>query len=402
MLTDSKIQALTRKTYTDTQKFSDRDGLYLKVTKTGVATWRWDFWLGGRDGRRGTMNFGRYPAVSLSDARKALIVAKSDVAQGIDPARKLAAEKAAIKAEKTVDFWWKSFLEHSKIADSTRAMRESIYKRDILKPFGKLKLSEISEADVRRLCDKIVDRGAPATAIHVRDILIQIFSWARIRGEKVENVPRAISPSAIAVFKPRERNLTPSEIGVAINTFDDVGSAIAIKSAAKLLFLTFVRKSELAAARWDEIDFDKENWTIPAERMKKRTAHVVPLSAQALDILIGLKSLAGSSEYVLPGRYDTSKPMTGNAFNAFFSKIAELATERGHKLDHFGPHDIRRTASTILHEHGFASDWIEKQLAHEQRGVRAVYNKAEYLEQRRTMMQAWADMIDAFVEAEKP
>ena len=162
--------------------------------------------------------------------------------------------------------------------------------------------------------------------------------------------------------------------------------------------MTFVRKSELTKATWNEIDFEEALWTIPAGRMKKRTPHVVPLSSQALDILIGLKTLAGSSEFVLPSRYDSTKPMSSATFNRFFQQLSEEATKQGKHLPPFGPHDLRRTASTLLHEAGFSSDWIEKQLAHEQRGVRAVYNKAQYIEQRRSMMQQWSDMIAGFTK----
>ena len=124
--------------------------------------------------------------------------------------------------------------------------------------------------------------------------------------------------------------------------------------------MTFVRKSELTKATWDEIDFEEALWTIPAGRMKKRTPHVVPLSSQALDILIGLKTLAGSSEFVLPSRYDSTKPMSSATFNRFFRQLSEAAEKQGKHLPPFGPHDLRRTASTLLHEAGFASDWIEK------------------------------------------
>lgn len=257
-------------------------------------------------------------------------------------------------------------------------------------------LTEITEDMLRDLFDKIVERGAPAVAIHCRDICMSVFDWARTRGTKVENVAKLIPPTAIARFKPRERNLSPEEIKIALDCFKYVGANISVKTGAKLLLLPFVRKSELTHATWDEIDFERRIWTIPADRMKKRTPHIVPLSDQAFDLLVSLKTLAGSSPYVLPGRYDPSRPMSSATFNQFFQNVCDAAKREGFKLEHFGPHDLRRTASTLLHEAGFASDWIEKQLAHEQRGVRAVYNKAQYLDQRRQMMQSWADMIDAY------
>lgn len=225
---------------------------------------------------------------------------------------------------------------------------------------------------------------------------MQVFKWAQLRGEKVENPAESVPPTSIARFRPRERSLSPNEIGTALKCFDYVGANLAVKAGAKLLLLTFVRKSELSEAKWSEIDFEREVWVIPAERMKKRQPHVVPLSSQAIDLFIALRSLSGSSPFVLPNRYETSRPMSSATFNRFFAQVSLAAQERGLSLAHFGPHDLRRTASTILHEEGFSSDWIEKQLAHEQRGVRAVYNKAQYIDKRRSMMQSWADLVDSY------
>lgn len=397
MLTNSKLQALRRNPGTDTRtRIPDKDGLYIKIFASGTISFRWDYWVGGRGGRRGTIVFGKYPEMSLQEARAALLEAKKDLSLGIDPARKKSLEKKNFKSQGTLNYWWHDYLANSDIADSTKAMRSSVFERDLREKLGNLKLSEITETDVRTLCDKIVARGAPAVAVHVRDIVLQVFKWARLRGEKVENPAAEIQPCSIARFKPRERNLSPKEIAEALDAFDKVGANLAIKAAAKLLMLTFVRKSELAHATWDEVDFERAIWTIPAERMKKRTPHIVPLSDQSVDILIALRSLAGSSQFIIPGRYDSSKPMSNATFNRFFKQVAEAARKNGGKLADFGPHDLRRTASTLLHEAGFPSDWIEKQLAHEQRGVRAVYNKAQYLDQRRKMMQSWADMIDSY------
>lgn len=396
MLTDAKLQAISKNKKFENQKIPDKNGLYIKVLPSGRLSFRWDFYMGGRGSRRGTCTFGLYPAVSLKEARAMLEQAKLDVANGIDPSRKKIQKRQAYKASGTFDEWWMSYLAQSQIADSTKSMRLAVYNRDMKKRFGNLKLSEIHSEDVRALCDKIVARGAPSVAVHARDIVLQVFKWARMRGEQVENPAEDVPPTSIAKFRPRERALSPDEIGIALKCFDYVGANLAVKAGAKLLLLTFVRKSELAQAEWSEVDFERETWTIPAERMKKRAAHVVPLSGQALDLLVALKSLSGGSKYVLPSRYDSSTFMSNATFNRFFDQVCTAANERGMPLAHFGPHDLRRTASTILHEEGFASDWIEKQLAHEQRGVRAVYNKAQYLTQRREMMQTWADLVTSY------
>tara|TARA_R110002111_G_scaffold245247_2_gene307566 strand:- start:63 stop:572 length:510 start_codon:yes stop_codon:yes gene_type:complete len=161
-----------------------------------------------------------------------------------------------------------------------------------------------------------------------------------------------------------------------------------------LLLLTMVRKSELSNATWSEISFSEALWTIPKERMKRRNPHLVFLSRQALDIFIALKTFAGGSEFVLPSRYDSDLPMSAATMNRVLALTYQAAQKNDEPLGKFGPHDLRRTASTLLHEAGYNTDWIEKCLAHEQKGVRAIYNKAEYREQRAAMLQDWADMID--------
>lgn len=280
------------------------------------------------------------------------------------------------------------------MADSTRDMRRSVDERELLPTFGQLKLQEISHEDLRAQTDRIVERGAPATAMHARELVLQIFRWAIERGQKVENPAELVRPASIARFEPRDRALTSDEIGLMYQYIERIGTTPSIRAAAKLLLLTMVRKSELTNAKWSEINFTEAVWTIPKERMKRRNPHVVFLSRQALDIFIALKTFADGSEYVLPSRYDTDLPMSSAMLNQVLTLTYRLAQKEGQPLAKFGPHDLRRTASTLLHEAGYNTDWIEKCLAHEQRGVRAVYNKAEYREQRTGMLQDWADMID--------
>ena len=182
---------------------------------------------------------------------------------------------------------------------------------------------------------------------------------------------------------------------------DRIGTSPQYRAAAKLLLLTMVRKSELSNAKWFEINFTEALWTIPKERMKRRNPHMVFLSRQALDIFIALKTFAGGSDYVLPSRYDSDLPMSNATVNQVLTLTYRLAQKEKQPLGKFGPHDLRRTASTLLHEAGYNTDWIEKALAHEQRGVRAVYNKAEYREQRTAMLQDWADMVDGWTIRKK-
>ncbi len=391
MLTDTKLRNLKPKE--KLYKVNDRDGLYVAVTAAGSISFRYNYSI---NGRQETITFGRYGVggITLAEARELLGEAKKMVSAGKSPAREKARTKARTKGAETFDAWAEKWLRGYQMADSTRDMRRSVYGRELKPKFGNQKLIEITHEDLRALTDAIVARGAPATAVHARDIVLQVFRWAIERGQKVENPADRVRPASIARFDPRDRTLTPEEIGLMYQYLEKVGTTPNIRVAAKLLLLTMVRKSELTNATWDEINFNEALWTIPKERMKRRNPHLVFLSRQVLDIFIALKTFAGGSDYILPSRYDSDLPMSSATINRVLSLTYKAAQKDGQSLDKFGPHDLRRTASTLLHEAGYNTDWIEKSLAHEQKGVRAVYNKAEYREQRTGMLQDWADMID--------
>lgn len=273
------------------------------------------------------------------------------------------------------DAWMEAF----SMADSTKAMRKHIVERDILPAFQNRLLVEITPDDLRALCMKVKKRGAPATAIHVRDIVKQVYANAIMHGEKVSNPADEVNPSSIATFAPKDRALSPAEIRLMIHEMDTIPTSPTMLLALRMILLTMVRKAELLKATWDEVDFETGVWSIPKERMKRRFPHNVYLCSQALDILVALKTCAGGSKYLLPARYDGDQCMSMGTLNRVTQKVAEQALEKGLPLETFTVHDLRRTGSTLLNEVGFNRDWIEKALAHEDgRSSRAVYNKAEY------------------------
>ncbi|MEF7216504.1 tyrosine-type recombinase/integrase [Escherichia coli] len=394
MLTDTKLRNLKPKD--KLYKVNDRDGLYVAVTTAGSISFRYNYSI---NGRQETITFGRYGVggITLAEARERLNEAKRMVTDGKSPTKEKARAKARTKDAETFGAWAQKWLRGYQMADSTRDMRRSVYARELERKFGNQKLTEITHEDLRALTDAIVERGAPATAVHTRDIVLQVYRWAIERGQKVENPADLVRPASIARFEPRDRTLTPAEIGLMYRYMEKVGTTPQIRAAVKLLLLTMVRKSELTNATWNEINFTEALWTIPKERMKRRNPHLVFLSRQAMDILIALKTFAGGSDYILPSRYDSDAPMSSATMNRVMTLTYKAAQKEGQSLIKFGPHDLRRTASTLLHEAGYNTDWIEKCLAHEQKGVRAVYNKAEYREQRASMLQDWADMIDEWV-----
>lgn len=399
MLTDVKLRSL--KAAEKVYKVTDRDGMYVAVLPSGVISFRYDYRI---NGRRETLALGTYGGaggISLAEARERLIDARRLVADGISPAGERRRVKHQLREEKRLDELCRAWLTNYRMAESTKAMRESILERDLLPEFGRRLPQEFTEEDLRALCQKVVDRGAPATAVHLREVVMNVYAWAIDRGAKFANPALAIKPSSIATFQAKDRALSPEEIGIFFRLLERVGTLPTIRLAIRFLLLTLVRKGELLQATWDEVDFVAATWTIPKERMKRRRPHVVYLSQQALDILVALKTCAGGSSYLLPSRYDADKPMSDATLNRVIDVTVGLGEKEQLALTHFGPHDLRRTGSTLLHEAGYNSDWIEKCLAHEQRGVRAVYNKAEYADQRRSMLQDWSNMVDGWIGGAK-
>ena len=399
MLTDTAIKAL--RSQNKLYKVSDRDGMYVVVQPSGAIVFRYDYRL---NGRRETLTLGRYgpDGLSLARAREKLIDAKRAISEGRSPAQEKQHDKRRLKEAKRFGEFGEKWFQESRMADSTRAMRRSIYERDILPTFRNRLLTEIAPDDLRMMCGKVKDRGAPATAVHVRDIVKLIFAFAILHGEKVANPADEVGPASIATFVPKDRSLSPAEIRVMLGQLEHVPTLPTIRLGMKLFLLTMVRKSELQDATWDEVDFENAVWSIPKERMKRSKAHNVYLSQQAIDIFIALKTCAGNSRYVLPSRYDADAPMSRATFNRITTAVVVRAKKEGLPLEPFTVHDLRRTGSTLLNELGFNSDWIEKCLAHEDgRSSRGVYNKAEYEHQRRHMMQEWSNLLDAWVLGQK-
>ena len=411
MLTDMQLRALkpTGKIY----KVVDQQGLYAAVTRTGVVSFRFDYRV---NGRRETLVIGKYDptvgakkprelneldygmSLSLAEARLLMTRAHRSIEQGESPSRSKVEKRTEAADALTFGSWAEKYFAEADLAESTKAMRKSVYDRNLADEFGRLKLEEITPVRLMARCEKIKERGAAAPAVHAREIVLQVFRFIQARGLKIDNPAESIRPSAIATFKARDRALTPAEIHTFFKALEHTATMSTLRLAVKFMLLTLVRKTEFIEAKWDEVNFETAIWTIPKDRMKAGRPHNVYLSQQALDILVAFKTCFSASSYLHPGRYETELPISSATLNRVIDATVKVVHDRGEDFDPFTVHDLRRTASTLLHEAGFNSDWIEKCLAHEQRGVRAIYNKAEYAEQRRTMLQAWADMLDAWIK----
>ncbi len=272
MLTDAALKHL--KGRAKPYKVTDRDGTYAYVSTTGAISFRYDYRL---NGRRETLVIGRYgrDGISLVAAWEKCIDARRAVREGRSPAQERQREKRRLREAKSFGQFSENWFEGSQMADSTRAMRRSIYDRDIAPSFRQRLLHEIKSEDLRQLCMKVKERGAQATAIHVRDIVKQIFAFANLHGERIKNPADGVEPSSLATFKPRDRSLSPIEIRVMLKMLEQVATLPTIRLGMKLILLTMVRKSELQDAVWDEVDFENAVWTIPKERMKRDRPHNV-------------------------------------------------------------------------------------------------------------------------------
>jgi integrase len=321
MLTDAALKSLKPKD--KPYKITDRDGMYVLVSPKGSVSFRLDYRL---NSRRETVTFGKYGStgLSLARARELCIDAKRAIKEGRSPAIEKQRAKRRLLEAKSFGELGEKWLKSAPMADSTRAMRRTIFERELLPVWRKRLLTEITPDDIRAHCGTIVERGAPATAIHMRDIVKQIYGFAILHGEKVANPADEVGPSSIAHFIPRDRSLSPTEIRIMLKQLEHVATLPTIRLGLRLYLLTMVRKSELQDATWNEVDFENAVWTIPKERMKRTKAHNVYLSRQVLDIFIALKTCAGNSRYVLPSRYDADAPMS----RATFNRVTHLVVER--------------------------------------------------------------------------
>lgn len=395
MLTDTKIRRA--KARPKPQKLTDSGGLYLYVSPTGAKSWRYDYRIAGR---RETVTFGLYPDVTLEAARDKHTDARRRVSNGESPAlakqrdKKADAVAARNTFKATAEDWYAETAKHR--SESWRTNTRRWLDKVLYPELGSRPINEIVPADLLAITKRIVASGHTRTAEYVRQTAARVFKYAigELRAER--NPAREISVHSPA--RRKRGRLEAKEIPAFVEKLELYRGRPVTKLAAKILLLTFVRKTELARAKWPELDLDKTirignrtvaapEWRIPGERMKADEVHVVPLSRQAAELFRQAKPLASTSEYVLPSIGSLRRPMNANTLNRAFTHMGYAKR--------LSPHGIRTTASTILNEQGFSPSAIERQLDHVERNrVRAAYNQAQYMDERRKMMQAWADFID--------
>jgi integrase len=369
---------------------TDGRGLFLWVTPTGGKLWRWKYRF---DGAQKQMSYGKYPDVALVDARERHTEARKLLAAGVDPMAQRKAEKAALMASDANSFQAVAglWLAHWRVGksprhvDTTRRRMEA----NMLPLLGARPIVEIEAPELVAMVKAIETRGASDLAKRALETTGQIFRYAIAHGHAKRNPAADIRPGD--VLKPTRKvnfaRVEAKELPALLRAIEVYRGTIVTRLAMKLMALTFVRTSELIGARWCEFDSEARRWDIPAERMKMKTPHIVPLPSQAVELLELLRTVTGAGELLFPGDRDQRKPMSNNTILVSLRRMGYKGVMTGH--------GFRGLASTILHEQGWPHDHIELQLAHAPRNaVSAAYNHALYLEPRAKMMQHWANFLE--------
>ncbi len=384
MLTDTTIRAA--KATDKPRKLFDSNGLYLHITEKGTKIWRLKYRFQNREK---LISLGHYPAVSLKDAREKALEARKTLEAGNDPSaeRKLKRQEAQTTFELVAREWHE--LQSAKWSKKYSVRVMNILTRNLFPFIGSKPISEITAPEILALLRKVEARGVIGTAHALKYACSNIMHYAIATG-RAERDPAADLRGALKPYikKHRPALTNPEKVGRLMHSIYYYTGSMVVRSALQLLALTFCRSGEIRFAEWREFDFDERLWRIPAERMKMKRDHLVPLSDQAVAVLMKLREYSGANQYVFPSYHDESKPF-GN------SALRRAMQGMGFEKEEMCPHGFRVMASTLLNELGYNRDWIERQLAHvptEQ--VRGIYNRAEYLPERRKMLQAWADYLD--------
>jgi integrase len=369
-------------------KLSDGGGLFLLMQPSGGKWWRYKYRFVGKEK---LLALGAYPDVSLAEARERHLQARKALAAGNDPGEKKKEAKRLIilKSENTFEFMAREFCEsrkHKWVTGYTKAMIARL-ENHVFPKLGNRPVTDITAQEFLSVLRIVEKSGALDMATRLAQVSGQIFRYAVATGRADRNPIVDLRGALKPPVKNHQAYLKENELPEFLHKLSAYDGALQTKLALKFLVLTFVRTTELRGAQWKEVDLDKAEWRIPAERMKMRDPHIVPLSVQAVVVLRELQSLTGQWLYVFPNQQKTSGFMSENTMLYGLYRMGYHTRATGH--------GFRATASTILNEYGFEPSVIERQRAHAERnGVRAAYNHAEYLPERRKMMQWWADYLD--------
>lgn len=379
-------------------KLFDGGGLFLLVTRSGGKLWQFKYRY---DGKEKKLAFGSYPEVSLADAREKRESARKLVASGVDPGVVRKAQKAARASEVENSFevvareWHSRFLSTWTPGHAVTIM--SRLERDVFPWLGSRPIVEIKATELLMALRKVEARGALETAHRIRTVCGQVFRYAVATGRAERDISADLRGALPPVSEKHHASITePARIAELLRAIEGYQGGFVVRCALQLAPMLFVRPGELRAAEWSEFDLDAGEWHIPADRMKMKQAHLVPLSSQAVEILRELQKLTGSSRYVFPSGRSFHRCMSNNAVNAALRRM-------GYEKDEMTGHGFRAMARTILDEvlH-FRPDYIEHQLAHAVKDPNGrAYNRTAHIAERKKMMQTWADYLDGLKRGAK-
>ncbi|MBL5899703.1 tyrosine-type recombinase/integrase [Lelliottia amnigena] len=376
-------------------KLSDERGLFLLVKTSGARYWRMKYRIAGKEKK---LSIGVYPEITLAEARLKRDDARRVIAEGGDPSEKKQLEKLSRKISVVNTFRALAMEWHThKQASWSESYAESVLEaleKDIFPHVGKRPVAEILPLEMLQVLRLIEKRGSLEKLRKVRQFCNQIFRYAIATGRATINPASELTSTLTAPKTKHFPHLLAHELPELLVKLADYHGSPVTRMATSLLMLTGVRTIELRAAEWSEFDLDNAIWAVPESRMKCGRPHLVPLSRQVTQILQELRALTGQYRLVFPGRCDINKPMSEASINMVLKRIGYDGRATGH--------GFRHTMSTILHEKGFNTAWIEMQLAHvDKNSIRGTYNHAQYLEGRREMMQWYADYIDNLKQQSK-
>ncbi|AVQ88133.1 integrase [Plesiomonas shigelloides] len=370
-------------------KLSDGGGLYLLVNPSGSKYWRLKYRFAGKEK---LLAIGVYPDISLAQARSRREEAKKLLLEGKDPGQERKLEKLSRQLEVENSFeaiareWYTRRFDRWSVSYREEMMRT--FEKDVFPYIGHRPIKDIKPLELLEVLSKLETRGATEKARKVRQRCGEVWKYAIVTGRAEYNPAPDLASALMVHEKEHYAFLMKEELPDFLRTLETYSGSILVKIAMKLTMLTGVRPGELRKAEWSEFDFEKQLWHIPKERMKMGRPHMVPLSNQVIDLLNQLRPITSIHSLLFPGRNDPKKPMSDMALTVLVRRIGYSGRVTGH--------GFRHTMSTILHEQGFNTAWIETQLAHvDKNSIRGTYNHAQYLEGRREMMQWYADYIDS-------
>lgn len=365
-------------------RLSDGAGLSFHVAVSGRKTWRLRFY---HEDRQEELLLGVHPQLTLGAARERAAEIRERVARRQNPAEDRRRMRRCGDRWTTVEEFGARWLREvvAKVRKQPKVV-ERVLRRDVYPSMGRRPMAQVTPEEVQQLVYRRRDTGRPAAAAMILRTLERLFEYGQACGLVTANPAEGTPLKFVVQHRSRTRALSVAELRIFLQRLDSPVLNRRMALALRLILLTLARKSELRQARWEHVDFERAIWEVPEEHSKTGKPHIVYLSRQALECFRGLKAVAGKAEVVLPMRDALTVPMAETTLNLQMRKVRW-------DIAHFTPHDLRRTGSTILNELGYNPDWIEKALNHSAKGIRGVYNRAQYAEQRRQMLQEWADWI---------